>query len=100
LLNQSAVPIGRERFQSAYPEASGEGKRGLGEKETWGKGDLESGKRKLEVVCSLWFIVKKRGWDNLKFAGYFKYLVIKCLYEQAFKKKAQLNNLRSFPVRY
>jgi hypothetical protein len=57
LLNLSAVPIGRERFQSAYPEASGAGKRGLGERGTWGKGDLESGNRKFFVVCSLWFIV-------------------------------------------
>jgi len=29
------------------------------EKGTWGKGDLKSEKRKLEVVCSLWFVVKK-----------------------------------------
>jgi hypothetical protein len=29
-----------------------------------GKGDLESGKRKLEFVCSLWFAVKRFGIWN------------------------------------
>jgi len=67
LLNLSAVPIGRERFQSAYPEASGAGKRGLGERGTWGKGGLESGNRKLFVVCGLLLKVVEPISGNLRF---------------------------------
>jgi hypothetical protein len=72
---------------------------GLGERGTWGKGGLESGKRK--VGTCLWLIVKLRKriekyffslCGNRKFTGYFKYLVMGCIYGQALKTK------KGFPI--
>jgi len=83
-------------------EKGGLGDPGQGEKGTRGKWDFE-------VDCSSWFVVKRFGiwprcigvkfgilgstwtnpfspfsWGNRKFTEYFEYLVIMCLYGQAF----------------